>query len=106
MTAIETQISTFTKAASDSADVIIEGTDEHLDLLLSVINPLDKLTAKFVELNESLAASFGNRSRKEWENSIHSLKQLNKICLLLDGAIRSSANYKDVRSAYKKFNTQ
>lgn len=104
MIAIENEIDAFYKETEDSVNCIIEGSDEHLDLILSVKKPLDRLSEKFETLNENLYSSISSYSDDEIKNNLMpKLLEVNKTCMTLLGAIRTSMLYSDVRNSVKKF---
>lgn len=104
MIAIEKQIDAFYKDTEESVNCIIEGSDEHLDLILSVTKPLDKLSKKFEVLNENLYNNIGKYSDDEIKVQIMpKLLEVNKTCMTLIGAVRTSLLYRDVRTSLKKF---
>jgi len=104
MNAIEKQIDAFYKDTEESVNCIIEGSDEHLDLILSVTKPLDELSKKFEVLNENLFDNIGKYSEDEIKFQIMpKLLDVNKNCMTLLGAVRTSMLYRDVRTSVKKF---
>jgi hypothetical protein len=104
MIAIEKEIDAFYKDTEESVNCIIYGSDEHLDLNLTVTKPLDRLSAKFEALNENLYNSIGNCSDDEIKTRLMpKLLDVNKTCMTLIGAIRTSMLYSDVRTSVKKF---
>jgi hypothetical protein len=106
MTAIETKINSFYQEAQESVNEIIEGSDEHLDLILSITKPLDNINKKFAELNESLFNGMNGYSIEDFNNILPKLKGINKLCMTLIGAIARSGLYRDVRIALKEFYKQ
>ena len=60
MNVIEQKIESFYKENEKSVDVIIEGSDEYLDLILSITLPLNQLTVKFKDFNEFLYSHTNN----------------------------------------------
>jgi hypothetical protein len=104
MIAIEKEIDAFYKDTEESINCIIEGSDEHLDLILSVSIPLDKLSKKFETLNENLYNSIGNYSDEEIRTQLMpKLLDVNKTCMTLLGAVTTSMLYSDVRTSVKNF---
>lgn len=104
MIAIEKEIDAFYKDTEKSVNCIIEGSDDHLDLIISVTKPLDRLSEKFEALNENLYNSIGNYSDDEIKFQLMpKLLDVNKTCMTLLGAIRTSMLYSDVRISVKKF---
>lgn len=104
MFAIDQEIDAFNKETQDSVDCIIEGSDEHLDLILTYSKPLDLLSKKFEKLNESLYNNIGNTSDEDIKNIIlPKLLEVNKNCMMLLGAVRTSFLYRDVRASFKNF---
>lgn len=104
MIAIEQEIDAFYKETEESVNCIIEGSDEHLDLILLVSISLDKLSKKFETLNENLYNSIGNYSDEEIRLQLMpKLLDVNKSCLTLLGAARTSMLYRDVRISVKNF---
>lgn len=107
MIAIEQNIDTLFQETEESAKVIIEGSDEHLDLILSITKPLDILSQKFEKFNENFYYNIGNYSAQQLQDVIMpKLRQLNKACLTLIGAIRTSILYRDVRTSLKNYSRQ
>lgn len=107
MVAIEQNIDLFSQETQDSVDSIIKGSDEHLDLILSITKPLDSLTHKFIALNERLINEIDNYTLEELNDKIMpKLREVNKYCLMLIGAIRTSFLYKDVRQSLKNYSVQ
>jgi hypothetical protein len=104
MIAIENEIDAFYKDTEESVNCIIEGSDEHLDLILSVARPLDRLSEKFEVLNENLYNSIANYSDDEIKLQLMpKLLDVNKTCMTLLGAVRASMLYSDVRLSLKRF---
>ena len=104
MTAIEQNIEQFYQETEESAKVIIEGSDEHLDLILSITKPLEILSQKFEKFNEGLYNTINNYPPEQIQSTIMPrLRQLNKSCLTLIGAIRTSILYRDIRTALKNY---
>jgi hypothetical protein len=104
MIAIEQNIDQFFLETEESTKIIIEGSDEHLDLILSITKPLDILSQKFEIFNGALYNSINNYSDEEIQSVIlPKLRQLNKSCLTLIGAIRTSILYRDIRTALKNY---
>ena len=104
MIALENQIDAFYKDTEGSVNCIIEGSDEHLDLILSVTKPLDELSQKFEFLNENLFNNLGKSSDEEIKLQIlPKLLDVNKNCMTLLGAVRTSMLYRDVRTSIKRF---
>lgn len=104
MLAIDKEIEAFQKDTEESVNCIIEGSDEHLDLILSVSKPLEKLSKKFEALNENLYNNISNYTDDEIKFQIMpKLIEVNKTCMTLLGAIRTSMLHSDVRSSAKNF---
>jgi hypothetical protein len=104
MIAIEQNIDQFYLETEESTRVIIEGSDEYLDLILSITKPLDSIFEKF---NEGLYNTINNYSEEQIQSVIMpKLKQLNKSCLTLIGAIRTSILYRDIRTSLKNYSRQ
>ena len=104
MIEIENEIDAFYKDTEESVNSIIAGSDEHLDLILSVTKPLNRLSEKFESLNENLYNSIGDYSDDEIKSQLMpKLLDVNKSCMTLIGAIRTSMLYSDVRSSIKRF---
>ena len=107
MIAIEQTIDTFYAETEESVNEIIDGSDDHLDLILCITLPLNKLSEKFSKVNESLIGNLDLCSDDEVEKQIMpKLRLLNKSCMTLIGAIRTSFLYKDVRTALKNYTKQ
>jgi hypothetical protein len=104
---IEKRIEQFYEETEESVKVVVDGSDEHLDLILSLTKPLDSLSKKFEELNEFLFENLNAYTNKQIENFIMpKLMQLNKSCMTLIGAIRTSFLYRDVRVSFKNYTRQ
>lgn len=103
MISIEEDIDIFYRETEDSVNTIIDGSDEHLDLILSITQPLNLLGAKFETLNEKLYSSLANLREEDLRHLMPKLLDLNKTCMTLLGAIRTSLLYRDVRIAVKPF---
>lgn len=104
MIAIENEIDAFYKDTEESVNCIIEGSDEHLDLILSVTKPLNRLSEKFETLNENLYNSIGNYSDDVIRVQLMpKLLDVNRTCMTLLGAVRTSMLYSDVRNSLKRF---
>lgn len=107
MIAIEKRIENFYEETEESVKVVIEGSDDHLDLILSFTKPLDKLSEKFEDLNNFLFDNLNTYTDEQIEHLVlPKLKQLNKSCMTLVGAFRTSFLYRDVRASLKKYTRQ
>ncbi len=107
MIAIEQNIDQFYLETEESTRVIIEGSDEHLDLILSITKPLDLISQKFEKFNEGIYNTINNYSDEQIQSVIMpKLKQLNRSCLTLIGAIRTSILYRDIRTSLKNYSRQ
>lgn len=107
MSAIEQKIDKFYEETEKSVNAIIEGSDEHLDLILSISRPLERLYPKFEELNDLLHNNIDTYTDEQLQNHIMpKLRLLNKSCMTLIGALRTSFLYRDVRVALKNFTKQ
>lgn len=101
--AVFEEVHSFQKEAEKSAEVIIAGSDAHLDLILTYTQPLNQLTTELNALNELLYADAVRLSDKEVKVLLPLLADVNKTCLLVIGAVRTSFLYRDVREALKNF---
>jgi hypothetical protein len=107
MIEIEEKIEKFYEETEKSVNVLIEGSDEHLDLILSISRRLDSLSKKFETLNESLFESLNTYTDDQIENIIMpKLKQLNRSCMTFLGVISKSFIYRDVRTSLKNYTRQ
>jgi hypothetical protein len=107
MIAIEQNIDQFYLETEESTRVIIDGSDEHLDLILSITKPLDLISQKFEKFNEGIYNTINNYSDEQIQSVIMpKLKQLNRSCLTLIGAIRTSILYRDIRTSLKNYSRQ
>jgi hypothetical protein len=104
MTEIENQINAMYEETVQSVNSIIEGSDEHLDLILSVTKPLDSLTDRLTKLNESLDRDLQNYPDDVVKDQLFpKLKDLNRISMTLIGAVNRSFLYKDIRTSFKNY---
>ncbi len=107
MVAIENKIRIFKEETAESVNVIIEGSDEHLDKILAITTPLNSITEKFTVLNNTLYEELKDYPKDFIKDKVlPELMDINRLCLTYIGAIRTSAMYRDIRSALKKFNVQ
>jgi hypothetical protein len=107
MVAIEERIERFYEETEESVTNIIEGSDEHLDLILSFIKHLDKLSIDFCNFNESLLKDLNDCSNDQITTIIlPKLRQLNRSCLTLIGAFKTSFLCRDVRTSLKNYSKQ
>ena len=108
MVAIEHDIERLFQRTEESVRVITEGSDEHLDLILSINKPLDELTTSFQDFfNDDFFKTLDNSSDQQIEELIlPRLKELNKSALMLIGAVRTSFLYRDIRNSLKNFQRQ
>lgn len=107
MIAIEQNIENLYEETEKSVKLIIEGSDEHLDIILSIANPLDELSKHFEAFNNSLYNNINDCSNDQIQNIIMpKLRLLNKSCLTLIGAIRTCFLYRDVRTSLKNYTRQ
>lgn len=98
------EIDAFQKKAEQSVEAILEGSDEHLDLILSIKKPLDDISARFEVLNERLYSELGSYSNDFVRMELMpKLAEVNKICLMVIGAMRSHLLYRDIRQSLKAF---
>lgn len=87
-----------------SVDTLIEGSNEHLDLILRITNPLNRISAEFEEVNEMLISSLDNISDDILRNEIlPKMRAVNRSSAGLIGSIRSCFLYRDVRYALKRY---
>jgi hypothetical protein len=104
MITFEENIAIFYNETESSVNAIIEGSDEHLDLILRVIKPLDSISEKFSAFNDYLYNDLNNYTDDQIRNTVlPSLKRLNKSCIMLIGSIRTSYLYQDVRQSLKNY---
>jgi hypothetical protein len=106
MVSIENKLDQFSTYTEESVDILIEGSDDHLDRINSIKIPLDKLGNQFEELNNHL---FENIDVIPNENAIELLprmKRLNKSSMTLIGAIKTCYLYRDVRNSLKSYSKQ
>lgn len=107
MVSIQEEINILNNETERSVEDILDGSDYHLDLILSIKTPLESLAVKLEALNESLYTTLPKMSgEKINETLIPDLRKLNKSCVTLIGAIRTSFLYQDVRIALKKYTLQ
>ena len=107
MELIDDKIDTFLEATVTSVNEIIEGSNEHLDLILSVVKPLDRLSEKFESLNQLIYQSIGSLSDDTLKNHLlPKLKDVNRQCMTLIGAVRTCYLYENIRLSFKRFRIQ
>ena len=107
MTTVEQNIDKLYQETEESVKVITEGSDDHLDLILSITKPLDLLSQKLEKFNEGFYNNINNYSKEQLKTIIMpKLRLLNKSCLTLIGAIRTSILYRDVRASLKNYSRQ
>lgn len=106
MNKIEEKIDCFYQENEESVNVIIEGSDEHLDLILSITKPLTSITEKFKEFNEFLYSHISKYSDERLGKLMPKLRELNKSCITLIGAIRTCFLYQNVRTCLKEYSKQ
>jgi hypothetical protein len=107
MITIEQRIEKFYKETEESVKEIIEGSDEHLDLILFFTRPLDSLSKKFETLNDFLFENLNAYTDEQIQNIVMpKLRKLNKSCMTLIGAFRTSFLYRDVRVSLKNYTKQ
>jgi hypothetical protein len=107
MVSIGNTIDTFFEENEQSVQSIVDGSDEHLDMILAVTRPLNQLSERFQKVNEIIYEKIRNVSEEEIRtNLMPKLRNLNKSCLTLIGAIRTSFLYRDVRTALKNYTRQ
>lgn len=107
MIAIEEKIEQFYKETEQSVETIIEGSDEHLDLILSIVNPLNSISKKFESFNEFMFQEADTYTDEQLRDIVMPrLRSLNRSCLILIGAISRSNLYSSVREAFKKYRKQ
>ncbi len=107
MITIEQKIDKFYEETEESVKLIIEGSDEHLDMILSITKPLELLSQNFETFNDFLYNNINSYSDDKIQNLLMPrLKLLNKSCMTLIGAIRTTFLYRDVRTALKNYTKQ
>ena len=107
MITIEQKIDKFYEETEESVKLIIEGSDEHLDMILSITKPLELLSQNFETFNDFLYNNINSYSNDKIQNLLMPrLKLLNKSCMTLIGAIRTTFLYRDVRTALKNYTKQ
>lgn len=104
MIALEEKIEEFYKETEDSVKIILEGSDEHLDIILSIASTLNKVSKDFEVFNDFLYNTLNTYTDEQIQSLvIPKLKVLNKSCLTLIGAIRNAFLYRDVRASLKNY---
>lgn len=107
MTPLEGKIVTVSRETQNSADVIIRGSDEHLDILLAIINPMKDVTCKMEVLNEMLWSKINDYSKKQLEKDLlPKLIDLKKAVLVFGAAVVTSKFYPDVNATFNAFKEQ
>ena len=107
MITIEQKIDKFYEETEESVKLIIEGSDEHLDMILSITKTLELLSQNFETFNDFLYNNINSYSDDKIQNLLMPrLKLLNKSCMTLIGAIRTTFLYRDVRTAFKNYTKQ
>jgi hypothetical protein len=88
---LECKISEVNSEAENSASIIMEGSDEHLDNILLVLTPLKEVTKKLEDLNEALWENIGRISKEILKDEfLPQLLGLRKGLLTYVGALASS----------------
>ena len=103
MVAIQEKIQTFNQETEELQDVIVKGSDEHLDLVHKLASTTSDLTKKLVSINEDLFTAFNNLPKEEIAKTVKSLKDLLNSLYRLRSAIRNSALYPDIPRTYGAF---
>lgn len=107
MSAIVENIKTFHKETDESVKELIAGSDEHLDIILSITKPLNSINEKFHKFNDSLYDAISKCSDDQLEKEVMPiLWDLNKSCLSLIGALSNSRVYSDIRISLKEYHKQ
>ena len=107
MLTIENRIDDFFEQTEHSVNEFMEGSDEHLDMILSITTPINNLAVNFAELNNYLIQHLDNLPDDEIRNEVlPRMRQLNKSCATLIGSVRTSFLYRDVRNALKSYTKQ
>ena len=103
MVAIQEKIQTFNQETEELQNVIVKGSDEHLDLVHKLASTTSDLTKKLVSINEDLFTAFNNLPKEEIAKTVKSLKDLLNSLYRLRSAIRNSALYPDIPQTYGAF---
>lgn len=107
MFAIEEKIDVIYKETEESVRVIVEGSDEHLDIIRSITAILHDASCTLEKFNNFLYDSINDLTDEQIQNVVlPKLKLLNKICMTLVGAIRTSFLYRSVRASLKNYTRQ
>lgn len=111
MFAIEEKIDEIYRETEESVQVIVEGSDEYLDIILSIAKILNNASYNLEEFNDylygSINALMDELTDEQIQNNVlPKLKLLNKICMTLVGAIRTSFLYRDVRASLRNYTSQ
>ncbi len=103
MIAFEEKIIRFQKENDEVQNFIVKGSDEHLDLLLSIKTQLDQLTDKFIILMSEIIPGAGKLSSEELNKSMPSLLDLYSSSIKLVAALKRSATANDIKSSSQRY---
>ncbi len=104
---IEEKVDKFNEESKVIFETIVEGSDEHLDRILSIITPLSSVTDRLSAFNEDIFENIGSSEVEDLrETIIPKLKSLRRTCLMVIGALRSCTLHKDLKQATSNFTSQ
>jgi hypothetical protein len=100
MVAIQQKIQSVNRETEEVQNVIIKGSDEHLDIVSHLTSITNNFTKELVELNEELVVSFNNSTKEEISTCLNSLNKLFSAVNKLKSIIRKSPLFPDVPQTY------
>lgn len=107
MVAFEDKVISFQKENEEVKQVLIEGSDEHLDLLLDFKRTLDKLTNNFVQFMDDIIPSSNKLNKDEIKSSgIPSLLDLYASAIGLVATLKRSRLSSDLKSCCQAYYAQ
>ena len=99
MVAFDEKINAYFIEANKTVNEIIRGSDEHLDIILSITKPLEQLAERMKILNEKLIAVLDSATSEVIQSQVlPEMNSLNRACFQMVGTIYRSQLYRDVRA--------
>jgi hypothetical protein len=99
----EEKVVSFQKENEEVQKVIVKGSDEHLDILLSIKELIDPLTHKFIDLLNDLIPSSGKLTAEEVEKAIPSLLDLYSSAIKIVAILKRSSIPKDLKATCQSY---